>query len=86
MCACVFRQDAGSSMDPLDLESIFEPDRRAQGAEPAIPSPQQLPADWYERWQERAAIMQYGKLPPERADAEALQDVLRQMAVDKRGT
>jgi len=70
-----------------DLDAIFDPDRLERRAAGAIPSPQQLPADWYERWQERAAIMQYdGKLPPERADAEALQDVLRQMAVDKRGS
>jgi hypothetical protein len=43
-------------------------------------TPADLPPEWFERWQERAAIMQYdGGLSPERADALALEDVREQM-------
>jgi hypothetical protein len=39
-----------------------------------------LSAEWYEVWDERAAIMEYdGGLPRERADAMALADVLQAM-------
>jgi hypothetical protein len=39
-----------------------------------------LPADWHELWDERAAIMEYdGGLPRERAEALALADILDQM-------
>jgi hypothetical protein len=39
-----------------------------------------LPPDWYFRWDERAAIMEYdGKLPRDRAKALALEDILEQM-------
>lgn len=42
--------------------------------------PDDLPGDWRVEWEERAAIMEYvGELPRERAEAEALADVLRQM-------
>jgi hypothetical protein len=41
-------------------------------------TPADLPAEWYEVWDERAASMEYdGGLPRERADALALADVLQ---------
>jgi hypothetical protein len=44
------------------------------------PTPSELPPDWHFVWDERAAIMEYdGGLPRERAEVEALKDVLRQM-------
>lgn len=42
--------------------------------------PPDLPVEWWQRWDERAAIMEYdGNLPRERAEALALDDILRQM-------
>jgi hypothetical protein len=38
----------------LDLDAIFDPDRR-----PPIRGVADLPADWRELWEERAAIMQF---------------------------
>ncbi len=39
-----------------------------------------LPVEWWQLWDERAAIMEYdGKLPRERAEALALADILNQM-------
>jgi hypothetical protein len=43
-------------------------------------TPDELPPDWHQLWDERAAIMEYdGGLPRERAEALALLDVLGQM-------
>lgn len=43
--------------------------------------PEDLPMDWRIAWEERAAIMEYdGCLPRERAEVDALADVLRTMA------
>ena len=43
-------------------------------------TPADLPPDWHFLWDERAAIMEYDAgLPRERAEAEALDDILRQM-------
>jgi hypothetical protein len=43
-------------------------------------TPSDLPPDWHFLWDERAAIMEHdGKMPRERAEAEALKDILRQM-------
>jgi hypothetical protein len=43
-------------------------------------SPADLPLDWRERWEERAAIMEYeGGLPRERAEALALAEISSQM-------
>jgi len=43
-----------------------------------------LPADWHELWDERAAIMEFdGGLPRERAEAAALAEVLKQMSAAK---
>lgn len=68
------------------LENLFlEP---APGAPESLPPadpdhaimPGDLPPDWYERWEERAAIMEYdGKMPKEHAEAAALADTLRCM-------
>ena len=39
-----------------------------------------LPVEWWQLWDERAAIMEYdGNLPRERAEALALDDILKQM-------
>jgi len=43
-------------------------------------TPVDLPPDWHFLWDERAAIMEYdGGMTTERAEAEALKDILRQM-------
>ena len=42
--------------------------------------PSNLPVEWWQLWDERAAIMEYdGNLPRERAEALALDDILNQM-------
>ena len=42
--------------------------------------PHDLPVEWWQLWDERAAIMEYdGNLPRERAEALAMDDVLKQM-------
>jgi hypothetical protein len=44
-------------------------------------TPADLPEPWYERWQERSAIMQYdASMSPEQANALALEDIREQMA------
>lgn len=50
----------------LDLDAIFDPDRRTR----PICNPRDLPAEWREMFEERAAIMQYDAGLP-RADAES---------------
>ncbi|HEV3204734.1 MAG TPA: hypothetical protein VGY77_10135 [Gemmataceae bacterium] len=43
-------------------------------------SPSDLPPEWYELWEERAAIIEYdGKMPKEKAEFLALWDTLRRM-------
>jgi hypothetical protein len=43
-------------------------------------TPDDLPPDWHDLWEERAAIMEFdGSLPRERAEALALADALRSM-------
>ena len=45
-----------------------------------IEVPSGLPVEWWQLWDERAAIMEYdGNLPRERAEALALDDILKQM-------
>lgn len=64
----------------LDLDAIFNPDQRIGKPRKGVENPEQLPPEWYERWQERSAIMEYdGHLPPFEAEVQAFQDVLRQM-------
>lgn len=42
--------------------------------------PEELPVDWLQLWDERAAIMEHdGGLPREHAEALALRDILRNM-------
>jgi hypothetical protein len=67
------------------LEGLFQPrtEFNAENA-PSVPypriTPDNLPADWHFRWDERAAIMEYdGKLPREHAEALALTEVLQLM-------
>ena len=70
----------------LDLDTIFDPDR----VEAAVRNrsfkwncgigPDDLPGDWRIEWEERAAIMEFhGGLHRERAEAEALTDIIDQM-------
>jgi hypothetical protein len=43
-------------------------------------APADLPPEWHQRWDERAAMMEYdGGLHRERAEALALKDILQQM-------
>jgi hypothetical protein len=67
----------------LDLKTIFDPDRKAPASAPApVPGigPDDLPGDWRMEWEERSAVMELdGKLPRERAEAEALVWILRAM-------
>jgi hypothetical protein len=65
----------------LDLNTIFDPDRKVSTESP-VPAigPDDLPADWHLLWDERAAIMEYdGGMPREQAEFLALADVLRAM-------
>ena len=46
----------------------------------SVAHPRALPAEWWQLWDQRAAIMEYdGNLPRERAEALALDDILKQM-------
>ena len=52
----------------------------AEGVTSVDMTADQLPVDWHLLWDERAAIMEYeGGLPRERAEAQALSDILNQM-------
>lgn len=54
-------------------------DERDQSCFSAV-RPNNLPVEWWQLWDERAAIMEYdGNLPRERAEALALDDILKQM-------
>src|SRR5262245_37508294 len=56
----------------LELASLPDP--------PPGASPDDLPADWWEQWVERVAIMvEDGKVPLDDAEVKALADVLGQM-------
>ena len=62
---------------------------RPNAAETVEPAPAQaltpgdLPVEWWELWDERAAIMEFdGNMPRERAEALALADIVERM---KRG-
>ncbi|MCE9590556.1 MAG: hypothetical protein K8S99_08535 [Planctomycetes bacterium] len=45
--------------------------------------PDDLPGDWRCAWEERAAIMEFdGDLPRERAEADAMLETLRHMAIE----
>ena len=70
------------------LDELFEQSQGAGTLTPSIspPSaglgPESLPMAWRIEWEERAAIMEYdGGLLRERAEAEALADILRQMGL-----
>jgi hypothetical protein len=63
----------------LDLDAIFHPERFTPPAVADI-GPDDLPPDWRDDWEERAAIMEYdGGLPKEHAEAAALADTLERM-------
>lgn len=60
----------------LDLDSIFNPDRRVF----SIRSPADLPEDWREMWEERAAIMEFdGGSTREVAERDAFLEVQKLM-------
>jgi hypothetical protein len=64
----------------LDLDTIFDPDREVPRVAQTRPALDDLPLEWHEAWDERAALREYdGGLPREVAEARALQDVLEQM-------
>jgi hypothetical protein len=67
----LFRQPSGADVDVgAVLEGRIVPDL----------TPADLPPDWHERWDERAAIMEYdGRLPREHAEAQALAHILMEM-------
>lgn len=64
----------------LDLDAIFDPERRTDSQPGRLDRTASLPPEWHLLWDERAAIMEYdGGLHRERAEALALTDILRQM-------
>ena len=67
----LFRQPSGADVDVgAVLEGRIVPDL----------TPADLPPDWYKRWDERAAIMEYdGGLAREHAEAQALKYILEDM-------
>ena len=74
----------------LDLEAIFNPDviEAELAAQQCQAAPEigvdDLPGDWRVEFEERAAIKEYdGRLPRERAEAEALADILCQIKAAK---
>ena len=69
----------------LDARKFLE-DQTAEPTADCLPlsrsqtRPSNLPVEWWQLWDERAAIMEYdGNLPRERAEALALDDILKQM-------
>jgi hypothetical protein len=68
----------------LDLDRIFDNDRRCLPAAPEL-TPEDLPADWRAEYEERAAIREFdGGLPRELAEHYALVDTLALMRGDIR--
>jgi hypothetical protein len=65
----------------LIVESSRSPDEcLAPATADRDPAPADLPPDWHLLWDERAAIMEYdGGLSRERAEAEALKDIMGMM-------
>jgi hypothetical protein len=71
----------------LDLDAIFNADQApaAPRAKPALVPHcglrvEDLDTDWRIEWEERAAIKEYdGELPRERAEAEALAEIIMKM-------
>jgi hypothetical protein len=74
----------------LDLAYIFDPEQQvlftSRAASPtAVPAAsvlgvEDLPGDWRVEWEERAAVLEYdGKIPRERAEAQALTEILGKM-------
>lgn len=60
----------------LDLDAVFDPDRRVT----PIVTADDLPADWHDSWGERAAIMEYdGGLPRTLAERLALLEIIALM-------
>jgi len=66
----------------MNLDSIFDDDRQPMGTleRTAITRPEQLPGEWRELYEERAAIREYdGGQCLEHAEAEAFREVLDRM-------
>lgn len=68
------------------LDDLFDRTGDEHGiGSPAVPvgltiGPEALPMDWRIEWEERAANMEYdGCLTRERAESEAMKDIVRQM-------
>jgi hypothetical protein len=64
----------------LDLDTIFDPDREVPRVARTRSALDDLPLEWHEAWDERAAIREHdGGMPRELAEALALRDVLEQI-------
>ena len=63
------------------LQSLFrQPSAVATPARSVAVAPDDLPADWWLEWDERAAVMEYhGGMSRDRAEALALKYILRRM-------
>ncbi len=71
-------------MQLLDLDDIFDNDRILVPREPDL-EPDDLPPEWRDEYQERAAIRELsGGLPRELAEHHALLDVLKMMKTEAR--
>ena len=67
------------------LQGLYRPDPiEAVEPDPAQAlTPGDLPVEWWELWDERAAIMEFdGNMPRERAEALALADIVERMKRD----
>ena len=79
----VLTQQGRVNPRPHVLDDLGRLTRCPGGNKEAIPegvTPADLPADWWLEWDERAAVMEYhGGMSRGRAEALALEDILRRM-------
>ncbi len=69
----------------LDLTAIFDVDDPPLAGARAARSPTELPVEWWLLWDERAAIKEFhGDMHRERAEAEALTEIVQMMQEEKR--
>ena len=68
----------------LDLTAIFDVGDPPLAASLAPFRPDDLPVDWWQVWDERAAIKEYhGGMHREHAEAEALAEVVQMMSEEE---
>lgn len=86
-CHPVLTQQGRVNPRPHLLDDLGRLTRCPGGHEEAIPggvTPADLPVDWFLEWDERAAMMEYhGGMSRDRAEALALEDILRQIGESK---